>query len=206
MDLHCLSRSVEQYNKLEDKRYDFVDCLLDLREMRTRSPSDEHRDPQLAVFYYFLKSLYDTGKAAKYHAKMEASTKIDHRKSFSKGNYILTGDVLLDYYGVNNTEDHGKDTARVYRGTLLLLAGQVVIEYSGERDHRQKLKDYDKIKDDQYMIVDSVAGKIIVYTFCDYQVETRIFEVNDVVNVRFLRYIKINANKILSPGIVQKIL
>lgn len=45
------------------------------------------------------------------------------------------------------------------------------------------------------MIVECIVEKIIVYKFCDNNLETQKFEVHDVVNFRFLRDIKITAEK-----------
>lgn len=56
------------------------------------------------------------------------------------------------------------------------------------------------------MIVDSFAGKVVVYKFCDDGTEKQTFEGDDVVNVRFLRHINITAEKLLSPSNVQTIL
>lgn len=54
LDLHGMYCSAEQYYKLEDNRFELVDGLLDLREVPTGIPSDEHREMQLAVLYDLL--------------------------------------------------------------------------------------------------------------------------------------------------------
>lgn len=67
------------------------------------------------------------------------------------------------------------------------------------------LKEYRKRKADQYMIVDSFAGKAVVYKFCDDETEKQTFEGDDDLNFRFLRDIHITADELLSPSNVQTI-